>query len=247
MNATIVQSWNEGDVKPGLVGYFVCDGNNDYAEVIVSGVEGCANGQTVFAGLGGCVNNDPTSIEFYCDSSQAIVQVYLNGYPTTTSAPATTTSTQAATTTSTQATTTSTQATTSTSMATTEFPIMSSSMISSSMLDSSMMPSSSDVMPSSSFLNALKSEALQSDATTSTSMTIPMCYSGLYCDKWSFSPDACSLLTSVKTISIYGKLEHCYHAGQTETTVITNTKKGASSFIAVTNLVLAVVAFFSLF
>jgi len=82
-DGTEVDTWSEADVgDAGTVGYFKCDGNDNYAGVEISIDETCAASVTVYGGLGGCAQN-PNSYDtkFYCSSTSALVQLYLN--PTT--------------------------------------------------------------------------------------------------------------------------------------------------------------------
>jgi len=80
---TEVDMWSEADVgEPGTMGYFKCDGVDNYAQVEISIDSACGAAETVYGGLGGCAQN-PASFDtkFYCDSTSALVQLYLN--PTT--------------------------------------------------------------------------------------------------------------------------------------------------------------------
>ncbi|ETO15744.1 Lysostaphin precursor, partial [Reticulomyxa filosa] len=100
-------SWSTGESAQGERGYFVCEGEDNYVKVEVSPDSSCADPQTVYAGLGGCIFNAAPTKEvergvtkkvvvflkknrFYCDNEQALVQLYARNYPTTTTSLATT-------------------------------------------------------------------------------------------------------------------------------------------------------------
>lgn len=72
-------SWNETAAAAGEMGYFKCDGKNNYAAIQISIDTQCGGAITVAGGLGGCASN-PTvyDTKFYCDSSMALVQLYYN-------------------------------------------------------------------------------------------------------------------------------------------------------------------------
>jgi len=70
--------WKEGEYSFGEPGHFVCDGSDSYVEVKIA-LDTCGSGlQTVFGGLSGCAMNSPRNIQFYCDSSNAYVQLFEN-------------------------------------------------------------------------------------------------------------------------------------------------------------------------
>jgi len=81
--ASSEETWSEADLgDAGTEGYFVCDGEDNFAGVEISIDTSCAAAVTVYGGLGGCAQN-PMSYDtkFYCSSTSALVQLYLN--PTT--------------------------------------------------------------------------------------------------------------------------------------------------------------------
>jgi hypothetical protein len=77
-SATEVETWGEGDSSLGLQGYFVCDGEDTYAKVLISAFEDCGITATVYGGIGACLLNDPLYTNFYCDDEGATIQFFLN-------------------------------------------------------------------------------------------------------------------------------------------------------------------------
>jgi hypothetical protein len=82
-SGTEISTWSEADAgQPGSLYYFKCDGANNYAGLDISIDSECAVTETIYGGLGGCAQNPAAfDTKFYCDSSSALVQLYLN--PTT--------------------------------------------------------------------------------------------------------------------------------------------------------------------
>jgi len=72
-------SWDETTATEGQTGYFKCDGKNNYASIKISIDSQCAGAITVAGGLGACASNPSAyDTKFYCDSSSALVELYLN-------------------------------------------------------------------------------------------------------------------------------------------------------------------------
>jgi len=78
-SGTHIATWSESDASAGEVGYFKCDGKNNYAAIQISIDSQCGAYTTVIGGLGGCSSNPSVyDTKFYCDSSSALVQLYVN-------------------------------------------------------------------------------------------------------------------------------------------------------------------------
>jgi hypothetical protein len=81
-SATVVDTWDDSETMEGGLGYFKCDGKNNYAKITIGLDPTCTVTTSIAGGLGGCAANPsfdpPLDNKFYCDSSSAIVFLYVN-------------------------------------------------------------------------------------------------------------------------------------------------------------------------
>jgi len=77
---TSLGSWMQDDALKGEEGYFECTGMDYYAKVAIGTAADCSDAQTVYAGLGACVDNEGmtshTQISVYCDTEKAHMEFY---------------------------------------------------------------------------------------------------------------------------------------------------------------------------
>jgi len=72
--------WEEDKVRPGMIGYFECSGNNTYAKIGLSTSDKCVVSSYLYAGLGGCVSKQPMhmKLDVYCNDTSAAFQLFMD-------------------------------------------------------------------------------------------------------------------------------------------------------------------------
>jgi len=85
----VVEEWSETDMADaGTAGYFKCDGEDNFAGLEISTDVACTAPVTIYGGLGGCAQNPAVfDTKFYCDATNALVQLYVNPAAVNSSAP----------------------------------------------------------------------------------------------------------------------------------------------------------------